>query len=152
MKQIKITEANAINFPNKEIGKVYKLSVPKTFKRGNSLIFAYDKREDLQLEDGWEDVPIVEVVQPTLEELREQKLQQANEVFDEYRRTLTEASIEGLITGTINTQLVELTNILKQTKERILDALNTLDYNGLEAFSFDTEEAEQLKQAINNFK
>ena len=65
MKAIIVTEIlktdNPTVFKNYEVGSIAKIKVPKTFKRGEDIILGYEKREDLQLLDGWK-----EVVTPTI--------------------------------------------------------------------------------------
>lgn len=95
---------------------------------------------------------IKEKVLPTLEELRNQRLTEANQVFDEYRRILMEASIEALVMNEVTPELRQLTNTLRQVKKRVLADLQTLDFEGLQKFTFQTEEAEQLRMAIESFK
>ena len=53
MKAIKITEATK---QLGEIGSIYSGSIPKTFVRGEETVLGYDKREDLQALDGWQEV------------------------------------------------------------------------------------------------
>lgn len=62
MKALKITQALKILNPilNLEVGKYYVGEIPKKFKRPHEDGFInhsnYDKKEDLQLIDGWEDI------------------------------------------------------------------------------------------------
>ena len=96
--------------------------------------------------------PVIEIDITTI---YNQKTQQANAVFNEYRNLIMQASYENLISGTVSTEFKALVTTLDSIKVRINGALKYyLDTNNIEDlanFSFDTAEAAQLKLAIKNF-
>ena len=99
---------------------------------------------------------VVDKVQKTAQELYDSLVIEGNMVFDNYRKMLSEASSPYMILGTVPNELKVLTQTMLDAKQRITDDLNYYlsidDVTNLKAFRFDTDEAEQLKQAIQNFK
>jgi len=102
--------------------------------------------------------PIEEIViiEPTAQELYDKLVIEGNVVFDEFRKMLSEAASPYTILGTVPDELKVLTQTMLDAKTRIADGLayylSIDDLDTLKAFSFQTEESEQLKQAIENFK
>jgi hypothetical protein len=99
---------------------------------------------------------INQIIEPTAQELYNRLVIEGNMVFDNYRKMLSEASSPYMILGTVPNELKVLTQTMLDAKQRITDDLNYYlsidDVTNLKAFRFDTDEAEQLKQAIQNFK
>jgi nitrogen regulatory protein PII len=60
MKAIQITEQNKINFPNFEVGKRYKVTIPKRYRIGNDTFERYDLRTERHESDGFLDLTIPE--------------------------------------------------------------------------------------------
>lgn len=58
MKAIKVTHKLKHDNPKLfgEVGSIYSGSIPKTFKRGNETVLAYDQAKQLQDADGWKEV------------------------------------------------------------------------------------------------
>ena len=65
MKAIKVTQQLKDSNPKVfgEVGSIYSGAVPKTFVRGEDTVLGYNKREDLQTLDGWQDI-----IEPTIGE------------------------------------------------------------------------------------
>jgi hypothetical protein len=58
MKAIQITQQNKINFPNFEVGKRYKVTIPKRYIIGNDTFERYDLRAERHESDGFLDLTI----------------------------------------------------------------------------------------------
>ena len=83
-------------------------------------------------------------------------LSELDDVATDFRMDLMKVSYEDVIRGIQKPEFIELVNQLELTKVKIKQAL---DYylsecmlDKLLSFSFDTEEAKQLKQAIQQYK
>ena len=83
------------------------------------------------------------------------KKEESKQVFKEYSQLLNEACLLQLMKGENGTSLKELALKLESIKNRINRALDLyLQYdkiNELQNFTFENEEAEQLKEEIENF-
>ena len=103
-----------------------------------------------------DDTYIIPVIELTSQELYDQLITEGEQVFDDFRKMLSEASSPYVILGTIPTELQVLTQTMLDAKTRITDGLSYYlsvdDVTNLKAFTFQTAEAEQLRQAIKDFK
>jgi len=83
-------------------------------------------------------------------------IEQGKLLFEVYRIKLMQVSYEDVVRGVVSEQFKGLVTMLEQVKERIKVHLKTsLDNNDIEAlqaFSYQTEEAQQLDDAINAFQ
>lgn len=99
---------------------------------------------------------IVDLPHPTAQELYDRLIEQGKHTFDEFRRNLSEAASPYNILGNHPQALKDLTIALLDAKARILTELDlhlvNNDVTKLKAFTYETPEAEMLRQAIENFK
>lgn len=93
---------------------------------------------------------------PTAQELYDALIEEGKQVFQSFTNDLAEVTLPILIAGSVPSELQQLSVILQTTKTRINNRLSYLLENNnaeeLKKFSFQTEEAEQLRNAIENFK
>jgi hypothetical protein len=110
----------------------------------------------IDLERGTFTYNVIDIPQQTAQQLYDALIEQGKQVFQQFTNDLAEATLPRLIAGSVPSGLQQLSAVLQVTKTRINNALDTYlatnDIENLKAFSFETEEAEQLKQAIENFK
>ena len=96
------------------------------------------------------------IVEPTAQELYDNLKKEGEAVFENFRNELAKAASPYTILGTVPEELKQLTQIMLDARTRISDGLAYYlaqnDVETLKAFSFQTEEAEQLMQAIQQFK
>lgn len=101
-------------------------------------------------------VPLIDLPLPTAQELYDALIIEGKQVFEDFRNELAKAASPYTILGTIPIELKQLTQAMLDAKVRILQGLDYYlannDIENLKNFSYQTEEAEQLKQAIENFK
>ena len=99
---------------------------------------------------------IIELPHPTIQEIYDSLIEEGKHTFDEFRRNLSETASSYNILGNHPQELKDLTIALLDAKARILTELDlhlaNNDIEKLKAFSYNTPEAEMLKQAIENFK
>lgn len=126
MKAIKITEANKINFKNREVGSWFVGNLPIKYIYEGKEYHAYKDQIDIHAEHGWVDVinlPIGENQKRT-NNLIEFEGGVAYEVVD-----LTEAEIEAKIPTTISTLNFQLGLLLEFniTDEMVLQGINAIE-------------------------
>jgi hypothetical protein len=118
---------------------------------------------DYNLQNGIVDVSkgtftygIIEMPQQTAQQLYDELIEQGKIVFDEFRTSLAKAGVNYLLKGDVPQALKDLVVELETTKSNINQVLQLyLSYNNvakLKAFRFDTPEAEEFKNRIENFK
>ena len=99
---------------------------------------------------------VKEISEPTAQELYDALIEEGKQVFQQFTTDLAEATLPRLIAGSVPSELQQLSAVLQTTKTRINNGLKLmLDNNMLEelkSFSYQTDEAEQLRQAIESFK
>jgi hypothetical protein len=99
---------------------------------------------------------VVAMPEPTAQQLYDELIEQGKIVFDEFRTSLAKAGVNYLLKGDVPQALKELVVELETTKSNINQVLQLyLRYNNvakLKAFRFDTPEAEEFKNRIENFK
>src|SRR6056297_1426089 len=75
MKAIKLTQdlkdLNQKLFEDREVGEIFKISIPKTLNRETGLVSRYDLQTDLHEEDGIKDLSYPENFNPELQNLGE---------------------------------------------------------------------------------
>ncbi|SFS30868.1 hypothetical protein [Lutibacter maritimus] len=95
-------------------------------------------------------------IEPTAQQLYDELIEQGKIVFDEFRTSLAKAGVNYLLKGDVPQALKDLVVELETTKSNINQVLQLyLSYNNvakLKAFRFDTPEAEEFKNRIENFK
>lgn len=93
---------------------------------------------------------------PTVQELYNEKYNRGEEMYKEYKRMLFEANYEDVVLGVTSEAFKILITSLVNKRNEIRNALKQyMDENNLEAlksFTYETEEAQQLRTAIKNFK
>lgn len=112
--------------------------------------------EDCDLENGTAKYRVEIIPEPTAQELYDTLMVEGKQVFEDFRNELAKAASPYTILDNIPNELKGLTQAMLDAKKRINDALDYLlaqnDVETLKKFSFDTEEARQLKEAIESFK
>ena len=92
----------------------------------------------------------------TIEELYDLKLKEGLDVFKKYKEQLIYANYEDVILQETTPEFKSLVKVMKKAMIRIRADLRGYvevgDYDSLNAFTYNTEEAEQLKESINSFK
>jgi len=92
----------------------------------------------------------------TAQELYDGLVIEGNQVFDEFRKMLSEAASPYTILGNVPNELKVLTQTMLDAKERVNTGLDYLlsidDVATLSIFSFQNEESNQLREAIESFK
>ena len=126
MKAIKITEANKINFKNREVGSWFVGKFPEKYIFQNQEFHGYKDRTDIHAEHGWVDLvnlPIGENQKRT-SNIIEVEGGVAYEVVD-----LTEAEIEAKIPTQISTLNFQLGLLLEFniTDEMVLQGINAIE-------------------------
>jgi len=96
------------------------------------------------------------IVEPTAQELYDNLKAEGETVFENFRNELAKASSPYTILGTVTEELKQLTQVMLDARTRITNDLAyhlaQNDVETLKTFTFQTEEAEQLMQAIQQFK
>lgn len=108
------------------------------------------------VENGTFTYGVIEIPQQTAQQLYDALIEQGKQVFDEFSIELSKAAIPYNILNNHPEELKELTRQLLAIKEEIKVGLKYyLDNNMIEqlqAFNYNDERAEMLRNAINDFK
>jgi hypothetical protein len=95
-------------------------------------------------------------IEVNINEIYNNKLNEFSNISDGYRDMLMRSSYENVLKGTVSQEFLDLVAVLETVKTRVKTALSNYlaanDIVALQNFSFITPEAEQLQQAILNFK